>query len=76
MRACPPHLVALGGERDHAAAFALGLHALQLFPTLVMGGLFLLRFRRRQIAAAAHVAAHPSEVEEAALGRDHIPAEG
>jgi uncharacterized membrane protein YbhN (UPF0104 family) len=70
-------LIALGGERDHAAAFALGLHALQVFPTLVMGGLFLLRFRRRQIAAAAHVAAHPSEVEEtAALGQERLPAEG
>jgi len=70
-------LIALGGERDHAAAFALGLHALQVFPTLVMGGLFLLRFRGRQIAAAAHVAAHPSEVEEtAAFGQERLPADG
>jgi glycosyltransferase 2 family protein len=70
-------LVALGGERDHAAAFALGLHALQIFPTLVMGGLFLLRFRRRQIVAAAHVATHPSEAEaEAAFGQERLPAEG
>ena len=70
-------LVALGGERDHAAAFDLGLHALQIFPTVVMGGLFLLRFRRRQIAAAAHAAAHPSEVEEsAAFGQERLPAEG
>jgi uncharacterized protein (TIRG00374 family) len=60
-------LVALGGDRDQAAAFALGLHALQVFPTLVMGGLSLLRFRGRQLAAAAHVAAHPSELEEAAV---------
>jgi uncharacterized protein (TIRG00374 family) len=70
-------LVALGGERDHAAAFALGLHALQIFPTLVMGGLFLLRFRGRQIVAAAHVATHPSEAEaEAAFGQERLPVEG
>jgi uncharacterized membrane protein YbhN (UPF0104 family) len=58
-------LVALGGDRDQAAAFALGLHALQVLPTLIMGGIFLLRFRRRQLVAAAHAAAHPSEIEEA-----------
>jgi glycosyltransferase 2 family protein len=70
-------LVALGGERDHAAAFALGLHALQVLPTLVLGSAFLLRFRRRQIAAAAHVAAHPSEVEESAgFAQDRLPAGG
>jgi len=69
-------LVALGGERDQAAAFALGLHALQVIPTVLMGGLFLLRFRRRQLAAAAHVAAHPSEVEETSFGQDRLPAEG
>jgi glycosyltransferase 2 family protein len=68
-------LVALGGDRDLAAAFALGLHALQVFPTLLLGSLFLLRFRRRQIAAAAHVAAHPSEVEESAGFPDRLPAE-
>jgi glycosyltransferase 2 family protein len=69
-------LVALGGERDHAAAFALGLHALQVFPTLVMGGLFLLRFRGRQVAAAAHVAAHPSTVTEAAESEEREIADG
>jgi hypothetical protein len=53
------------------------LHVLQIFPTLVMGGLCLLRFRGRQIAAAAHVAAHPSEVEEAGdLAEERVPAEG
>jgi glycosyltransferase 2 family protein len=57
-------LVALGGSPDHAAAFALGFHALQILPALVLGALFLPRFRRRQLAAAAHVAAHPSEIEE------------
>ena len=66
-------LVALGGERDHAAAFALGLHALQVLPTLVMGALCLLRFRRRQLAAAAHVAAHPSEVEESGESEVRAP---
>jgi uncharacterized protein (TIRG00374 family) len=60
-------LVGLGADRDQAAAFALGLHALQVFPTLLIGPLALLRFRRRQLAAAAHVAAHPSEVEEAVV---------
>ena len=59
-------LVALGGERDQAAAFALGLHALQVLPTLLMGGISLLHFRRRQLAGVAHVATHPSELEEAA----------
>jgi glycosyltransferase 2 family protein len=68
-------LVALGGERDHAAAFALGLHAMQVLPTLLLGGLSLLRFRRRQIAAAAHVAAHPSEVEESGGFAGRLPAE-
>jgi uncharacterized membrane protein YbhN (UPF0104 family) len=58
-------LVALGGRTDEAAAFALGFHAMQVLPTLVIGGSALLRFRGRQLAAAAHVAAHPSEVEEA-----------
>ncbi|MFL5434517.1 MAG: lysylphosphatidylglycerol synthase transmembrane domain-containing protein [Myxococcales bacterium] len=58
-------LVALGGDKDAAAAFALGFHALQIVPVLVIGGISLLAFRRRQIAAAAHVAAHPAEVEDA-----------
>jgi uncharacterized protein (TIRG00374 family) len=58
-------LVGLGADRDQAAAFALGLHALQVLPTLLMGALALLRFRKKQLAAAAHVAAHPSEIEEA-----------
>ena len=58
-------LVALGGDRDQSAAFALGLHALQVLPTLLMGAVSLLRFRGRQLAAAAHAAAHPSEIEEA-----------
>jgi uncharacterized membrane protein YbhN (UPF0104 family) len=39
-------LVAFGGEPDHAAAFAIGLHAMQLLPTLVMGGLMLTAFRK------------------------------
>jgi glycosyltransferase 2 family protein len=59
-------LVALGGQTDQAAAFAIAYHALQVLPTLVIGGVSLLKFRGRQLAAAAHVAAHPSEVEEAA----------
>lgn len=59
-------LMALGGEKDAAAAFALGFHALQILPVLVLGGIALLAFRGRQIAAAAHVAAHPSEIEQAA----------
>ena len=67
--------MALGGDQDRAAAFALGLHALQVLPTLLVGSLFLFRFRRRQIAAAAHVAAHPSEVEEAAGFTERLPAE-
>jgi uncharacterized membrane protein YbhN (UPF0104 family) len=40
-------LVAFGGPTEHAAAFAMGLHAMQLLPTLVMGGLMLGYFRKR-----------------------------
>jgi len=39
-------LVAFGGDAGHAAAFAIGLHAIQLLPALVMGGLMLSVFRR------------------------------
>jgi uncharacterized membrane protein YbhN (UPF0104 family) len=39
-------LVAFGGPKEHAAAFALGLHGLQLVSTLVLGAVFLPRFRR------------------------------
>ncbi|TMA40284.1 MAG: flippase-like domain-containing protein [Deltaproteobacteria bacterium] len=39
-------LVALGGDPGHAAAFAIGLHAVQLLPTLVMGGLMATNFRK------------------------------
>jgi hypothetical protein len=60
-------LVGLGADRDQAAAFALGLHALQVLPTLVMGAIFLFRFGGRPLAAVAHIAAHPSEAEEASL---------
>jgi|SRR5438067_3061881 len=68
-------LVALGGNKDAAAAFALGFHALQILPVLVIGGISLLAFRGRQIAAAAHVAAHPSEVEQAAEDPERAVAE-
>jgi uncharacterized membrane protein YbhN (UPF0104 family) len=34
-------LVALGGNAEAAAAFALGYHALQLLPTLLTGAIFL-----------------------------------
>ncbi|TMA27856.1 MAG: flippase-like domain-containing protein [Deltaproteobacteria bacterium] len=40
-------LVAFGGPPEHAAAFAIGYHAMQLLPTLVAGGLMLSRFRLR-----------------------------
>ena len=39
-------LVAFGGDPGHAAAFAIGLHAVQLLPTLVMGGLMATNFRK------------------------------
>ena len=39
-------LVAFGGDPGHAAAFAIGLHAIQLLPALLMGGLMLSVFRR------------------------------
>ncbi len=44
-------LVAFGGDPGHAAAFAIGLHAIQLLPTLVMGGLMLSVFRKPAPAA-------------------------
>ncbi len=39
-------LVAFGGDPGHAAAFAIGLHAMQLLPALVMGGLMIGTFRK------------------------------
>ena len=39
-------LVAFGGSTERAAAFALGYHAMQLLPTLIMGGLMLGFFRK------------------------------
>src|SRR5438552_2398239 len=46
-------LVAFGGSTEHAAAFAIGYHAMQLLPTLIAGGLMLARFRRPPVAAPA-----------------------
>src|SRR4051812_30084465 len=43
-------LVAFGGDPGHAAAFAIGLHAMQLLPTLVMGGLMVTVFRKATVA--------------------------
>ena len=40
-------LVAFGGAKEQAAAFAVGLHAVQLLSTLVLGAVFLPRFRSR-----------------------------
>jgi uncharacterized membrane protein YbhN (UPF0104 family) len=40
-------LVAFGGPTERAAAFAIGYHAMQLLPTLIMGGLMLAVFRKR-----------------------------
>lgn len=45
-------LVAFGGDKERAAAFALGYHALQLLPTLAMGGLMLPHFRKSRLGAA------------------------
>ena len=39
-------LVAFGGDTGHAAAFAIGLHAIQLLPAMVMGGVMLNTFRK------------------------------
>ncbi len=39
-------LVAFGGSKEKAAAFAVGLHAVQLLSTLILGAIFLPRFRR------------------------------
>src|SRR2546423_2689731 len=39
-------LVAFGGDPGHAAALAIGLHAIHLLPTLVMGGLMATNFRK------------------------------
>src|SRR5437868_5056268 len=41
-------LAAFGGMAEQAADFAIGYHALQLLPILVMGGLMLPFFRRRE----------------------------
>ena len=39
-------LTAFGGQTEQAAAFAIGYHALQLLPTLVMGGVMLPQSRK------------------------------
>jgi uncharacterized membrane protein YbhN (UPF0104 family) len=44
-------LVAFGGSTEHAAAFAIGYHAMQLLPVLIAGGLMLSRFRRPPVFA-------------------------
>jgi uncharacterized protein (TIRG00374 family) len=44
-------LVAFGGSKEKAAAFAIGLHAVQLVSTLVLGGVFLPYFRRKPLLA-------------------------
>src|SRR6266446_5934135 len=43
-------LVAFGGDSGHAAAFAIGLHAIQLLPAMVMGGVMLHTFRKPAVA--------------------------
>lgn len=45
-------LVAFGGSTERAAAFALGYHAMQLLPTLIMGGLMLSFVRKPKLAPA------------------------
>lgn len=40
-------LVAFGGSKEKAAAFAVGLHAVQLLSTLLLGAVFLPRFRKK-----------------------------
>lgn len=42
-------LMALGGDAGRVAAFALAYHALQLLPTLVVGGLMLATFRKPKV---------------------------
>jgi len=44
-------LVAFGGAPGNAAAFAIGLHAIQLLPAMVMGGVMLNTFRKPAPAA-------------------------
>jgi glycosyltransferase 2 family protein len=44
-------LVMFGGDQEHATAFALGLHAMQLLPALVAGGLAIGTFRRPAVVA-------------------------
>ncbi|MCA1828874.1 MAG: lysylphosphatidylglycerol synthase transmembrane domain-containing protein [Myxococcales bacterium] len=43
-------LVAFGGSTERAAAFAIGYHAMQLLPTLIMGGVMLPFFRKPKLA--------------------------
>jgi uncharacterized protein (TIRG00374 family) len=52
-------LVALGESADSSAAFALGFHALQLAPILLLGGAGLLTLRRRPDPAAPKPTAAP-----------------
>jgi uncharacterized membrane protein YbhN (UPF0104 family) len=46
-------LAAFGGDPEQAAAFAIAYHALQLLPTVVIGGLMLAVLRRRRAAPQA-----------------------
>ena len=45
--------MAFGGPTERAAAFAIGLHAMQLLPTLVMGGLMLMVLKKPPVAPLA-----------------------
>ena len=61
-------LAAFGGQKEHAAAFALGYHALQLIPTLILGGLMLPWARKRASSASPA----PSS-SSASRNRDRAP---
>jgi uncharacterized membrane protein YbhN (UPF0104 family) len=58
-------LVAFGGPTERAAAFAMGYHAMQLLPTLIMGGIMLAVLRRRTPGNPGTPYGFPSEVDPA-----------
>lgn len=53
-------LVAFGDSKEHAAAFAIGLHGLQLATSVVLGLLFLPYFRKKGAQAPEDTGAAPA----------------
>ena len=60
-------LVAFGGSKEQSAAFAIGLHGLQLSTTILIGLFFLPRFRKKK-GAEEQAETEPAAQDPAATG--------